>query len=289
VQSTVLALMACDGTLPGLDGAIFADTGWEPKSVYEQVDRLDAELNRVGIPLYRVASGNIREDLLTPGKRYAAIPWHLTMPDGTRGLGRRQCTGNYKLAPIMRKCRELLGAKPPEYRSVPRGRVAEQWVGFSTDEICRVNDRRENLYTTKRFPLLDLNMSRKDCARWLKAAGWGHTAKSACIGCPFHGNAHWRDMRDNHPDEWADAVEFDRLTRKGGVGRTTPLRGNAFLHSSRMPLDVAPIDRVTRKEYRELQGDIFDELADIEELGIQNGCSPYGCRSGEPVVELGVP
>ena len=27
VQSTVLALMACDGTLPGLDAAIFADTG----------------------------------------------------------------------------------------------------------------------------------------------------------------------------------------------------------------------------------------------------------------------
>ena len=33
VQSTVLALMACDGTLPGLDAAIFADTGWEPPAV----------------------------------------------------------------------------------------------------------------------------------------------------------------------------------------------------------------------------------------------------------------
>lgn len=40
VQSTVVALMACDGALPGLNAAIFADTGWEPPPVYEQVDRI---------------------------------------------------------------------------------------------------------------------------------------------------------------------------------------------------------------------------------------------------------
>lgn len=34
VQSTTLALLALDGTLPGLDGAVFADTGWEPAAVY---------------------------------------------------------------------------------------------------------------------------------------------------------------------------------------------------------------------------------------------------------------
>jgi hypothetical protein len=32
VQSTTLTLMACDGALPGLNAAIFTDTGWEPKS-----------------------------------------------------------------------------------------------------------------------------------------------------------------------------------------------------------------------------------------------------------------
>jgi hypothetical protein len=279
VQSTTLALMACDGTLPGLDGAIFADTGWEPKQVYAQVDRLEKVLTQAGIPLYRVSSGNIRNDLLNPGRRYAAIPWHLRFDDGTDGIGRRQCTGNYKLAPIMRKCRELLGAKPPDFRHVPRGRIVEQWVGFSTDEIHRANNRRENLYTTKRYPLLDLNMSRKDCQRWLERAGWGHTAKSACIGCPFHGNAHWRDMRDNQPEEFADAVEFDRLTRRGGLGRAVPLRGEAFLHRSRVPLDQAPIDRVTRKEWADRQLDIYD----VTEDGDPDGCSPYGCRSGEPV------
>lgn len=280
VQSTVLALMACDGSLPGLDAAIFADTGWEPPAVYEQVDRLDAELNLVGIPLYRVSKGNLRSDAIDPVHRYASIPYFVRNPDGSEGMGRRQCTSEYKLSPINRKVRELLGAKPPQFRSVPRGRVAEQWIGFSTDEIGRVNNKHEVLYVEKRYPLLELGMSRRDCTRWLEAAGWGHTAKSACIGCPFHGNAQWRDLRDNHPHEWADAINFDHAIRKGGA-RGLPLNGEAFLHRSRVPLELAPIDKVTRAELSEAQLDLFED-------GDPDGCSPYGCRSGAPV-NLGMP
>ncbi len=279
VQSTVLALMAADGTLPGLGGAIFADTGWEPRKVYEQVDRIEKVLTAAGIPLYRVSSGNLRADSLDPAHRYASVPYFVRNPDGSEGMGRRQCTSEYKLAPIGRKVRELLGAAAPDFRRVPKGRLAEQWIGFSTDEIHRVSDNHGVSYVRRRYPLLELSMSRKDCERWLTARGWGDTAKSACVGCPFHGNAQWRDLRDNHPDEWADAVAFDEAIRKGGA-RGLPLNGEAFLHRSRVPLAIAPIDRVTRKEWADRSPDIFDALA---ELGDPDGCSPYGCRSGEPV------
>lgn len=277
VQSTTLALMACGGTLPGLDAAIFADTGWEPKAVYEQVDRLERVLADAGIPLYRVSSGDIRKDTLDGSSRFVSIPYFVVNPDGSPGMAKRQCTSEYKLSPIMRKCRELLGAVPPDFRRVPRGRVVEQWIGFSTDEFHRADNKRWNLYTTKRYPLLDLGMSRKDCKRWLDRHGWGHTAKSACIGCPFHGNAIWRDMRDNRPDEWAEAVEFDHLIRGGGVRHGKPsLRGHAYLHRSRVPLEIAPIDKKSPAEYAEDQLDLFED-------GDPDGCSPYGCRSGEPV------
>ncbi len=203
--------------------------------------------------------------------------------DATRtereGMGPRQCTSEYKLNPIRRKIRELLGARPPDYRTVARGRTCEQWVGFSTDEIHRVNDDRDAVrYLTTRYPLLDLGMSRKDCQRWLAARGWA-TEKSACIGCPFHGNRQWRDLRDNHPTEWADAVAFDAAIRKGG-SRGLPLDGTAYLHRSRVPLDQAPIDRVTRGEWNDRQVDLLDLIA---EDGDPDGCSPYGCRSGQAV------
>lgn len=281
VQSTAIGLLIADGKLPKPDVAIFADTGWEPAAVYRQVERLAELYQGAGVEFIRVSNGNLRGDAIDPEHRYASIPYFVRNPDGSEGMGRRQCTSEYKLTPIMRKIRELLGAKPPDFRRVPKGRVAEQWVGFSTDEIQRANRRKDSrgvLYLTTRYPLLDLGMSRRDCERYLEAAGWGDTVKSACIGCPFHGNRQWRDLRDNHPDEWADAVAFDAAIRKGG-SRGLPLNGEAFLHRSRVPLDQAPIDRITRAEAAEDQTDLLELLED----GDRDGCSPYGCRSGEAV------
>lgn len=127
VQSTVLALMAAAGDLDPLDGAIFADTGWEPRRVYEHLARLGAALTAAGVPLHVVSAGNLRDDAINPAHRYASIPYFVRNPDGTEGMGRRQCTSEYKLAPINRKVRELLGAAAPDFRRVPRGRLAEQW------------------------------------------------------------------------------------------------------------------------------------------------------------------
>lgn len=270
VQSTTLALLAIEVALPKPDIAIFADTGWEPQNVYDHLDRLGVVLAAAGIDLHRVHQGNLRTDAVDPDHRYASIPYFVRNPDGSDGMGRRQCTSEYKLAPINRKVRELLGAKPPNFRTVPRGRVCEQWIGFSTDEISRVSDHHGVLYSRKRYPLLDLGMSRQACERFLERRGWS-TTKSACIGCPFHGNRQWRDLRDNRPAEWADAIEFDHAIRKGG-SRGLPLNSEAFLHRSRVPLELAPIDHVTAGERAAGQMEI--------EFGDPDGCSPYGCRSG---------
>lgn len=279
VQSTTIGLMAADGTLNRVDGAIFADTGWEPAHVYEHLARLGQVLQAAGIPLYKVVKGNLRNDSLDPLHRYASVPYFVRNPDGSEGMGRRQCTSEYKLGPINRKVRELLGAAAPDFRRVPKGHHAVQWIGFSTDEVGRVSDKDGVSYITKRYPLLELGMSRDDCERWLRARGWGSVAKSACIGCPYHGNRQWRDLRDNYPAEWADAVEFDEAIRKGGA-RGLPLNGEAFLHRSRVPLSIAPIDRVTSREWQDRQTDVFSQLADLSEEGDPDGCSPYGCRSG---------
>lgn len=282
VQSTVLALMACDGTLPKPDAAVFADTGWEPQRVYDHLDQLSTTLNEAGIPLYVVSAGSLRDDALDPDHRYCSVPYFVRNPDGSEGMGRRQCTSEYKLKPIKVKVRELLGYPHPT--PVPRGVFAEQWIGFTTDEIHRVRDTLDVQYSRPRHPLLELGMSRKDCVRWLTARGWSSVAKSACIGCPFHGNAQWRDLRDNSPQEWADAVAFDEAIRKGGA-RGLPLNGEAFLHRSRIPLSIAPINRVTRAEQADRQLDLIEAIKDVEaglwEDGDPDGCSPYGCRSGE--------
>lgn len=50
VQSTTLLLMSLDGTLPKVDYAIFADTGWEPQRVYDHLDRITALATGGGRP-----------------------------------------------------------------------------------------------------------------------------------------------------------------------------------------------------------------------------------------------
>lgn len=279
VQSTTIVLLAIEGKLPKPDVAVFADTGWEPAAVYDQVDRLAELCTDNGIAFHFVTNGDLREDAIDPDHRYASVPYFIRKPDGSSGgMGRRQCTKEYKVAPITRKLRELLGANPPDFRRVPRGRVAEQWVGFSTDEVRRANKARDNRgvkYLTTRYPLLDLRMSRAACLDYLADHGWGHTVKSACIGCPYNGNRAWRDLRDNRPDEWAEAVAFDAAIRQGG-GRGEQLRGTAFLHRSMLPLDVAPIHELTPREEVEAS---HDSLLDLIEAGDPEGCSPFGCRT----------
>ncbi|WP_431894649.1 hypothetical protein [Nonomuraea sp. bgisy101] len=292
VQSTTLLLLAAEGRLPTIDAAIFADTGWEPKTVYDHLDRIENEIARpAGIPILRVKAtsnaqritGDLRNDSLTEGA-FVRIPVFVKDRSGTSAaMVRRQCTEEYKVNPIKAEVRRLLGYPHP--RPVPSDTFAEQWIGISRDEFHRAKDARVR-YLRNAFPLLDLpgaadgriGWTRNDCLRYLRGSGWESTPKSACIGCPFHGNRQWRELRDNHPDEWADAVAFDRELR------TVPLRGikeQPYLHRSLLPLDEAPIDKVTRTEWKDRQLDLFEAIADDLEEGPADGCSPWSCHGGQ--------
>lgn len=77
------------------------------------------------------------------------------------------------------------------------------------------------------------------------------------------------------------------LSLDAGVQATTPslLALAATRTPPGWPLDQAPIDTVTRSEWKGRQVNLLDVLA---ENGDPDGCSPYGCRSGSaeaPILE----
>ncbi|MBP5896582.1 hypothetical protein [Streptomyces scabiei] len=273
--------LSAHGILPKVDYAIFADTGWEPRAVYSHLDRLEREIARpAGIPVLRVSSGNIRNDALDPDHRFASMPLYVLNKDGNPGMTRRQCTREYKIKPIKKKVRELLGYPYPT--RIPKSVFVEQWVGISTDEFHRAKDA-DVKYMRNRHPLIDMGWSRSDCVRYLASLGLADTPKSSCLGCPFHGNAQWRNIRDNSPREWEDVVEFDAAIRKGNARANATgnrLLGEAFLHRSRVPLSEAPIDHVTAAEWAAMQQELTDSGPDLQELeqGVADGCSPWACR-----------
>lgn len=227
VQSTTMLLMAAHGEIgPMPDCAIFSDTKWEPQKVYKHLEWLMSP-NVLPFPIYIVSAGDLRQDIMsrsnTTGGRFAAVPWFMKMPNGDDAMGRRQCTKEYKLTPIRRKVRELLGDKTPKGG-------AEIWVGISTDEAIRMKPSRVG-YMVNRWPLIEKKMNRNDCLRWLERNGYPEAPKSSCIGCPFHSNHQWRELRDNAPIEWQDAVEVDAAIRK-----QPGFRGEQFMHRSLVPL-----------------------------------------------------
>ena len=137
VQSSTVLLMMKTGEIEPADLAIFADTQWEPKAVYEWLDYLEAESS---IPVIRVTTGDIRDDLIHGHeKRFASIPVYIKSPVGgaREGMVRRQCTHEYKIKPIRAEIRERLGGNL-------RGKIVEQVFGISLDEVRRMRIRRRS-------------------------------------------------------------------------------------------------------------------------------------------------
>jgi hypothetical protein len=238
--------MAARGEIDPVDAAIFADTQWEPRKVYEWLDWLEAQLP---FPVHRVTAGNLRDSMVsrsTTAERFASVPWFITAPDGSHGMGRRQCTSEYKLVPLVREKRRLLGLAKGE--RVKRGEVlCETLIGISIDEVHRIRNSAEP-WNVNSWPLIEKRMTRDDCMAWMDRSGYPRPPKSSCLGCPYHSDAQWREIKAR-PDEWADVLEIDEVIREPGRG----IRGKQYMHAKRRPLALIDFDTA------EAQGDMFGE------------------------------
>jgi hypothetical protein len=232
VQST--ALLVCSNlglhSVPRADVAIFADTGYEPQYVYDQLETMRKWSK---IPVEVVT----RKDQSRRGSYAAVIP-AFTSRDGKKAILKRQCTSNWKIEPLEAEARRLLGYKP-------RQRIKKQarcLIGISLDEAHRMKPNRQR-WITSEWPLVDARLRRSDCLKIVADAGLPKPERSACYFCPFHSIAEWRFLRDKHPEEFAKAVEYDKAIRnstRGGVALPV------YLHSQLIPLGDVVFDRPER-------------------------------------------
>jgi len=224
VQSTCLLRMALNRELENPpDYVIYADTGWEPPHVYANLWNLAMDCANAGLPLLIVRHGNLRTDLLDGG--FAAIPLHAHNSHGARTMLRRQCTRQYKVAPVRRAIVTLK-------RRTGATRV-EMQLGISWDEAQRMSDPRTK-DTMNRYPLVDLRMRRQDCIDWLKTRGYPVPGRSACLGCPYRTNTEWAEIREHYPLLWAETCELDEQLRR----RLLTKLGPVWLHRSQHPLST---------------------------------------------------
>ena len=212
VQSFTLAAMSALGELEPLDAAIHADTTHDSVLTYAFAEKWTSWLEDRGVNVITVKADDT--DYIDRKYNHTQIPAF----NNSGGMGKRQCTTNWKIVPVRRMIRQLSGGKP-----------VEQWIGISLDEIQRAN-RSGVQYVTNRFPLVEKRITRSACVEWLEKNGLEVPPKSACVFCPYHGLNNWRQTKAVDED-WQEAVRVDEEIRHiSNNGMTN------YLCSARVPL-----------------------------------------------------
>ena len=268
VQSSYVARASLIGELPPFDHVIFADTGDEPAAVYENVEWWRDRFSTAVVQFHKVGNtrpggtGSIAADTRASlaGESAAGIPIpvFIRRSDGGKGITRRQCTGDYKVAPILRRIRELVGVAGRRHKHIS-DELATQTLGISWDEATRMRDAPYP-WLRHEYPLVDREITRAECWDAIhRDADYPTPPRSACYHCPFRSDASWRQLRDSDPDAFQAAVDLDADLRRDDwpnpLAVTTGRRDLPYLHRSLTPLGEIDFDNSEDKG----QGTLFDQ------------------------------
>ena len=272
VQSSTLLLMSLNGDMPPLDYVIFADTGWEPRSVYDHLEKLKTECRKADLPLITVRNknhANIAKDPFDDQDTNSSItdmPLYIRKKDGDKGgMIQRRCTGSYKVRPISKMLVAL--------RKETKAEKVRQWIGISYDELHRMKIN-PSPYVSNYYPLVEKEIDRNACQAWLKYHGWW-APKSSCVGCPYHSEDTWLWLKNNCPDDFNEAVQFDKKIRIQNNSDAI-INGDLYLHRARIPLEDVVFKKKNRKStnnFGQQTGTIPDkDSLDDFKYGFGNEC-----------------
>ena len=241
VQSTAMYLMSSGGLYDKADYAIFADPQAESKATYKMLDwLLNWQKENDGIPIIINRDHNILEDTLNGvnalGRKFVTIPAF----SENGGMVMRQCTGEYKVRPVLKEIRKLYGLKKNQH--LP---PTELWLGISIDESSRMKDNVIKAITNK-YPLIDLMMSRSMCINFFKNNNIPVPSKSSCVFCPYHSDSFWKDIKNDN-SAWQTILDVDNKIRNNTKRGE---KDKLYLHRSLKPMSEA--------YFQENQLDLFE-------------------------------
>lgn len=246
-QTTGMLVLIEHGKIERPDRIVIADTGREKSSTWRYLENnAQPRVRAMGMEI-EIAPRNLS---------YVDIYGHngdLLLPVFTAtGKMSAFCSDEWKASVVNRYLHLVsMGYTPGQIKAMPHTEVKEcmkhripdrwvNWIGFAFDERKRVKDK-----TNRRFPLIDLMLTKEDNRNIVRNSGWGLPTSSACWMCANMSNEEWRTIRDNDPDDFARACELDEEIREndifnGGTG--------VWLHHSRVPLREADLEAEDRKE-----------------------------------------
>lgn len=228
-QTTAMLVLIQRGILPKPDRIVIADTGRENPSTWEYRDEITEPLAR---------SLGLTIEIAPRSLAYVDLYSHqgdLLLPVYTAtGKMSAFCSTEWKVRVVRRYLKE---------HDI---HTATAWIGYALDERDRYKPTKEDATGPwyRSFPLLDINLTKRDCIQVIKDAGLPLPPPSACWMCPNKPNEEWRYLRDNYPAAFAQACALDEDVRAEDVAQ-----GHAAMMQphARVPLREADLEAEDRK------------------------------------------
>ena len=126
-----------------------------------------------------------------------------------------------------------------------------QWIGISWDEIRRMKEGR-HAWIRNTWPLIDKKITRQKCLVWMSQMQHPEPPRSACIFCPYHDDKEWLRMKEQDPESFAFAVQWEKQLQ-AAMDESSELEGKPYLHDTCKPLDTIDFTRPPDE-----QGSLFD-------------------------------
>lgn len=214
VQTTALLVLIANGEWPRPDAILFADTGNEKPATYDYLARQIAPFAAYHGLDIKVLGTEWRT------RHYAADLYdycmaHRMLP----GTWVRWCTDRYKVRPILSYLKREMGAT----KAAP----VESWIGISTDEKHRAIRASVGGIQVKRYPLIELGLSRSDCEVIIREAELPVPPKSGCWFCPFQKQSIWHRMKREEREHFDAALVMESNARgKDGSSKYLPMFGS---------------------------------------------------------------
>lgn len=203
------------GVVP--DAIWFADTMGEKPHTYEHIEEVNKWCEKVGFPKIEI----LREKYWTPqmiedGSLENECLRRGSLPSKAYGYG--TCSIKWKLDPQKKRMKQYIQENNLNLQDMFHN--IKVLVGFDADEFSRI-ERAKNLekegktWAAQRFPLSEWEWDRDDCISAIKRAGLKQPGKSACFYCPSTKKKELIQLRQEHPDLLARAIEIERKAMAG--------------------------------------------------------------------------
>ena len=216
VDSTAIAILIIKGVIPKPDFAYMTDCGYEPHYVMDYVINVTKkELKKIGVNLEIINSAYYTTiDIIN--NHGVTIPAYTKDSNGETIKLKTRCSNGWKLTPAIKWLKD---------NGVKR---MKNIVGIAVEERNRMKTPNVK-WIEYDYPLVNMNLSRRDCKKIINEAGWKMPMRSSCVMCPQQTDNEWLDIKEYYPADFERAVMIERDMHK-----TEP---NVYLHNSCVPLD----------------------------------------------------